>query len=225
MTLSELVTSEQYLKHFYKKRNLSTIGNSYFCFNCKKSIPLRIDGKPTYAKGEEKVCPHCSSNEVKLAFPKSLQGSIRADNVVLIFCKYHGKFNINDFFHLRHVFTILEEKPPPNIQLGKRKKPELKLVNSLRMDVVNQEGEIQTFKLNNKIKFYDSLRKSVMLKKSKKPEKKLMDDIPQVVIGNDIKKYGINPKINYHIKEFADISQSTKKIRANNFIQDLGWKL
>ena len=150
MTLDKIITPEQYFKHFFRRRNLSTIGNSYFCFKCSHTIPLRTDGKPTYVKGEEKICPHCGSNEVKMALPKSLQGTNSAITVNQVSCMYHGDFNINDFFNLRHVFEILEDPPPPDLQLKKRQKPVFILVNATRFQTLDTDGNVLRTRINKK---------------------------------------------------------------------------
>ena len=178
MTLKQLVNTEQYLKHFYKRRNLSTIGNSYFCFACKHSIPLRTNGKPTYARYEEKICPHCSSTEVTMALPKSLQGTNSGNNVYQIYCKYHGKFNSNDFFNLRHVFEILDDPPPPDIQLKKRPKPISTLINSPRMDLVDSEGNILKVIYNKRLK--------IRAAPIKKQEKRFMDTVQICTVKRNI---------------------------------------
>lgn len=179
MALNQLVNTEQYVKHFYKKRNLSTIGNSYFCFNCKKAIPLRIDGKPTYEKDEEKICPYCNSNEVKLAMPKSLQGTISSDIMVWIYCKHHGKFSRDDHFNLIHTYKILEDPPPPNIQTESKPKSISILVHATRRDVMDIDGNLIKFVLNSKtpeqIRKYETKRLIKQIKKSK--EKRIMDEI------------------------------------------------
>ena len=140
MHLNQIVTPEQYQKFFLRKRSIATIGNHYFCFSCKTDIPLKSYTKEQI-NNKQMICPHCSSNEVKLAFPKSLHSSNRADNVILVTCKKHGTFNINDFYNLRHEFLIDESKPPPDIFDKKLIKPKFKIVNALKIEEVNKEKE------------------------------------------------------------------------------------
>ena len=145
ITLDKLVTPQQYVHNFFKKRNLSTIGNCYFCFNCKKEFPLGTFSKEELDSFHKALCPVCNQREVKLALPKSLYGSISADNMTLITCSRHGKFNINDFQALRHVFLECQEPPPPPKQAKKMKNSILTLVNAVKVEIIRDNELIKTY--------------------------------------------------------------------------------